>query len=91
MPRRGVKPQDVEISEPAAPVDQGLEEILLGRIIEQLDVPTLASKLAPELANRLLGRISIDVLADRALDLIASKVAEDPALIDAVLNQIWPR
>jgi hypothetical protein len=32
--------------------------------------------------------MSIDVLADRALDLIASKVAGDPALIDAVFKQI---
>ena len=87
-PRRGVKP-DAENSEPPiAPAGHGLDELLLGKSMEQFDIPSLASKLAPELANRLLGRVSIDALADRALDLAASKVAEDPALIDAVFNQI---
>ena len=85
-PRRGVKP-DSGISEPVAP-EQGLDDLLLGKIMEQFDIPSLASKLAPELANRLLGRISIDALADRALDLAAGRVAEDPALIDALINQI---
>ena len=85
-PRRGVKP-DGGISEPVA-AEQGLDDLLLGKILEQLDIPSLASKLAPELASRFLGRISVDSMADRALDLVAASVAEDTALIDTLINHI---
>ena len=85
-PRRGVK-SDAGVSEPVAP-EHGLDDLLLGKMIEQIDIPSLASKLAPELAIRFLGRISVDSLADRALDLVAARVAEDTALIDTLINHI---
>ena len=94
-PKKAAKSQETEISEP--PPDQSncdLEDVLLAKAIEQIDVRSLASKLAPELANRLLGRLSIDVLKDRLLDLLVCKIIEDSTLVGAVsmhlLTQLLP-
>ena len=89
VPRKGVKNQDVEISDPTEPVDGGLEDLLICKIMEQLDIPALALKLAPELANGILSRISLDVLRDRALYQLAKRIVEDPVLFVALSTQIW--
>jgi len=87
-PRKGVKTQDVEISDPTEPADGGLEDLLLSKIIEQLDIPALALKLAPELANGILSRISLDCLRDKVLYQLANRIAEEPALFEAISSQI---
>ena len=88
-PRRAVKSQEAEISsQPPEQSDCDLEDELLAKLIEQIDVHSLASKLAPELASCLLSRLSIDVLTDRLLDLLVCKIAEGPELVGAVATHL---
>ena len=88
-PRKAAKGQDVEVSDqPPEQSDCGMESLLLSKVFEQLDIHSLALKLAPELANCILSRLSIDVLKDRLLDLLVAKMAEGPELVDAVSTHI---
>ena len=84
-PRKAAKSQDIETSD--QPPEQSyccLEGLLLGKVVEQIDIRSLAVKLSPELAKCLLSRLSIDALKDRLLDLLVAKMIEGPELVDAV-------
>ena len=58
--------------------------VLVEKVLQQVNIPTVAAKLAPELAERLLSSIEIGALKECVFELPVSKVAEDPALIDAI-------
>jgi hypothetical protein len=88
-PRKAAKGQAIDVSDqPPEQSDSGLEGLLLSKVVEQIDTRPLALKLAPELANCILSRRSIDVLRDRLLDLRVAKMVEDPELVDAVSTRI---
>ena len=93
-PRKGAKTQDAEVSEPAAPPEKtedggfNLGNVLAEKVLEQVDITALAAKLAPELADRLMGASTIESLKDRVLELLVIKVAEDPALFEALSVQL---
>ena len=84
-PRKAAKSQDIETSDrPSEQSDCCLEGLLLTKVVEQIDIRSLALKLAPEVSNCLLSRLSIDALKDRLLDVLVAKMIEGPELVDAV-------
>ena len=73
-PRRVAKSQETELSsQPPEQSDCDLEDVLLAKVVEQIDVHSL---------------LSIDVLKDRLLDLLVCKIAEDPELVGAVSTYV---
>jgi hypothetical protein len=62
--------------------------VLVEKLLEQVDVTALVAKLTPELVERLMTGISIETLKKRVLELLASKVAGDPVLIETLSAQL---
>jgi len=71
--------------EPGKP---GFENLLAEKVLEQLDLASLASKLAPELAARLAGTIQLDALSERVFEKLADRLANDPVVVEAVATQL---
>jgi hypothetical protein len=65
--------------------------ILVEKVVQQVNIQTLAAKLAPELADKLLSIIEIDTLKEYVLEMLAGKVAEDPVLIDAIAMRVMAK
>ena len=92
--RRAVKTADCEAKsvdgEPVAEKGEDLDflGILAEKVIQHVNVQALAARLAPELADKLLSTIEIDTLKEYILEMLASKVAQDPALIDAISTRV---
>ena len=66
----------------------GFNELLADRVLGQLDLASLASKLAPDLAARLAGTIQLDALSDRAFEKLADRLANDPIITEAIVVQL---
>jgi hypothetical protein len=58
---------------------------------EQLDAASIAAKLAPELAAKLVGTIQLDALGNRVLEKLACTLANDATIVEAVLTQLLAR
>ena len=82
--------------EPEGQVDVGkvesgrpdFNDLLADKVLEQLDMTSLASKLAPDLAARLAGTIQLDALGERVLEKLADRLACDPIIAEAVAAQL---
>jgi len=66
----------------------GFDDLLADKVLEQLDLASLASKLAPNLAARLVGTIQLDALSERVFEKLASRLASDPIIAEAVATQL---
>ena len=66
----------------------GFNELLADKVLGQLDLALLASKLAPDLAARLAGMIQLDALGDRVFEKLADRLANDPVIMEAVAVQL---
>ena len=64
------------------------DDLLADKVLEQLDLTALATKLAPDLAARLVGTIQLDALSDRVFEKLASRLASDPIIAEAVAAQV---
>jgi len=82
--------------EPDGQVDAGkvepgkpdFNDLLADRVLGQLDLASLASKLAPDLAARLAGTIQLDALGDLVFEKLADRLASDPIIVEAVALQL---
>ena len=63
-------------------------DLLADKVLDQLDLASLASKLAPDLAVRLVGTIQLDVLGERVFEKLADRLANDPIIVEAVAAQM---
>jgi len=70
------------------PVRPDFSDLLVDRVLGQLDLASLASKLAPDLARKLAGMIQLDALGDRAFEKLADRLAHDPIITDAIVVQL---
>ena len=84
--KRALEPEGhVDAGKPGKP---GFGDLLANKVLEQLDLASLASKLAPELAARLAGTIQLDALGDLVLEKLADRLASDPIIVEAVATQL---
>ena len=85
--KRALEPEgQVDVGkEPGKP---GINDLLADRVLEQLDMTSLASKLAPDLAARLAQTIQLDALGDLVFEKLASRLANDPIIAEAVAAQL---
>jgi len=63
-------------------------DLLANKVLDQLDLTSIASKLAPDLAGRLVGTIQLDVLGDRVFEKLVDRLANDPVITEAVAAQM---
>ena len=78
-------------AEPEGQVDEGkpgLGDLLVDKVLEQLDTASIAAKLAPDLAGRLVAWIQLDVLSERVFEKLADRLANDPIIAEAVASQL---
>ena len=64
------------------------DDLLADKVLEQLDLASLASKLAPDLAARLAGTIQLDALSERVFEKLADRLANDPVIVEAIATQL---
>ena len=70
------------------PVKSEFNDLLADKVLGQLDLASLASKLAPDLAARLAGTIQLDVLGDRVFEKLVDRLANDPIIVEAIAVQL---
>ena len=63
-------------------------DLLADKVLDQLNLTSLASKLAPDLAVRLVGTIQLDVLGDRVFEKLVDRLANDPIIVEAIALQL---
>jgi hypothetical protein len=63
-------------------------DLLADKVLGQLDLTSLASKLAPDLAVRLVASVQLDVLGDRVFEKLFDRLANDPVIAEAVAAQM---
>ena len=68
-----------------------LSDLLVEKVLEQLDTASTAAKLAPDLAAKLVGAIQLDALSDRLFEKLVSCLANDAAIVEAVAAQLLAR
>jgi len=61
-----------------------LHEGLAARVLDQFDIQLLAATLAPAVSQKLTQSLSMEALQGRVLDMLASNIAAEPALLDMV-------
>ena len=84
--KRALEPEgQVDAGKPGKP---GFDDLLAEKVLEQLNLASLASKLAPGLAERLAGTIQIDALGDRVFEKLVDRLANDPIIMEAVALQL---
>ena len=90
---RAEQVERVEQAERAEQVEGRPEfnDLLVNRVLDQLDLASIASKLAPDLAGRLVGSIRLDVLGDRVFEKLVDRLANDPIIAEAVVGQLLAR
>ena len=66
-------------------------DLLVDKVLDQLDLTSIAAKLAPELAGRLVGSIQLDALGERVFEKLADRLANDPTIAEAVAGQLLAR
>ena len=71
--------------EPGKP---GINDLLAEKVLGQLDLASLAAKLAPDLAARLAGTIQLDALGDLVFEKLADRLANDPIITEAIVVQL---
>ena len=84
------------VLEPEGQVDVGqvepgrpdFNDLLADRVLGQLDLASLASKLAPDLAARLAGTIRLEALSERVFEKLADRLANDPVIVEAIAMQL---
>ena len=79
--------------EPEGQVDAGkhapgFSDLLADKVLDQLDLVALASKLAPDLAARLAGTIELEALSERVFEKLADRLANDPIVMEALAVQL---
>ena len=77
----------LEPAEPDEP-EAGLGDLLIDRVLDQLDLASIASNLAPDLAGRLVGSIQLDVLGDRVFEKLVDRLANDPIIAEVIAAQL---
>ena len=78
--------------EPEGQVEDGrLNDFLVDKVLDQLDLSSIAAKLAPELAARVVGSVQLEALSERVLEKLASTLANNPAVVEAVASQLLAR
>ena len=70
------------------PVRPDFSDLLVDRVLDQLDLASLASKLAPDLARKLASMIQLDALGDRVFEKLADRLANDPIIPEAIVVQV---
>ena len=84
--KRALEPDgQVDAGKPGKP---GFNDLLAEKVLGQLDLASLASKLAPDLAARLAGTIQLDALSERVFEKLADRLASDPIIVEAVATQL---
>ena len=83
--KRALEEVDVGKVEPGRP---DFNDLLADKVLDQLDLTSLASKLAPDLAARLAQTIQLDALGDLVFEKLASRLANDPIIAEAVAAQL---
>jgi hypothetical protein len=63
-------------------------DLLASRVVDRIDLASLAARMAPDLGDRLAASIQMDALRDRVLGLLASRLAGDDALVAAVVSKL---
>jgi len=82
---RALEPDGADAGRSGKP---GFDDLLADKVLGQLDLASLASKLAPELAARLVGTIQLDALSERVFEKLANRLASDPIIAEAVATQL---
>ena len=83
--KRALEPDGADAGRPGKP---GFDDLLADKVLEQLDLASLASKLAPELAARRVGTIQLDALSERVFEKLADRLANDPVIVEAIAMQL---
>ena len=84
--KRALEPEgQVDAGKPGKP---GFDDLLAEKVLEQLNLASLASKLAPGLAERLAKTIQIDALGDRVFEKLVDRLANDPIIAEAVATEL---
>ena len=65
-----------------------INDLLADKVLDQLDMASLASKLAPDLAERLAQTIQLDALGDLVLQKLAARLANDPIIVGAIVSRV---
>ena len=86
--KRALEPEGRVDAGKVEPGKPGFNDLLADKVLGQLDLASLASKLAPDLAARLAGTIQLDALGDRVFEKLADRLASDPIIMEAVALQL---
>ena len=70
------------------PANSELNDLLADKVLGQLNLTSLASKLAPDLAARLAGTIQLVALGDRVFEKLVDRLSNDPIIVEAVALQL---
>jgi len=76
-------------------VETGLEsgrpefnDLLADKVLGQLDLASLASNLAPDLAARFAASVQVDVLGERVFEKLVDRLANDPIIVEGIAAQM---
>ena len=65
-----------------------LTNLLVEKVIKQLDMELLLEKISPELSRRVFATISVDDLGEKVVELLATKLLESSGLLEALSTRL---
>ena len=65
-----------------------LTDLLVEKVMKQLDLDLLLEKVSPELSKRVFAAISVDDLGEKVVELLAAKLLENSGLLETLSTQL---
>ena len=66
----------------------GLTDLLVEKVMKQLDLDLLLEKVSPELSKRVFAAICVDDLGEKVIELLAAKLLESSGLLETLSTQL---